>query len=254
MNKKNLLTMTALAIASSLAFAGCGDDDGDDTDTDPTAMVDMGDPGEDMGDPPGEDMGPDDPMPRGMDNPPAIGAQIDRTGRPGVTTALVGTFTTTDDATRSTLKDQYNADADASTWVATYTDSIHSQLAVLDGLDGNCGDQLAFGADPLSSGAADYDFLAAVLANDRLWVDSTNTDCDGGYLHVELQTLGVEGVDACGGRKPAQDVIDATYSVLAGGLPLLSAGPDGGPAVTDGVPFSAEDGELSDSFPFLDAP
>lgn len=258
MTKRNHISMIALALASSLAFAGCGDDDGDDTTTGTdmfTPTGDMGGDGDDMFTPEA-DMFVPDPEPRGMDNPPAIGAQIDRNGRPGVTSALVGTFTEVDSAARGALKDAYNADADPSGWIADYQATIHSQLAVLDGLDGSCGDQLAFGADPLSTGADDYDFLAAVLANDRLWVDASRTACEGGYLGVELETLGLigDGAGGCGGRMPAQDVIDATYSVLAGGLPLLSAGPDGGPAVTDGVPFDDEDGTLSDTFPFLGAP
>ncbi len=256
MTKKNLSTMTALALASSLAFAGCGDDDGDDTTDDMVDMFtptgDMGGDGEDMGGGGDDDMFVPDPMPRGMDNPPTIGAQIDRAARPGVTTALVGTFTETDDDTRNTLKDSYNADANAAGWVAAYASTIHSQLAVLDGLDGSCGDQLAFGANPLDDGSSDYDFLANVLANDRVWVDSTRTACAGAYLGVELETLGLvgDGEGGCGGRMPAQDVIDATYSVLAGGLDLLSPSP----AVTDGVPVDDEDGTLSDSFPFLAAP
>lgn len=252
---KTIRIQMMLALAGSLAFAGCGDDDDDGTTDDTpdmfTPMVDMGDDEEDMF------VAEDDmfvpPMPRGMDNPPTIGAQIDRAGRPGVTTALVGTFTMTDDTMRGDLKDDYNADANAAGWVEAYQPTIHSQLAVLDGLDGSCGDQLAFDANPLDDGSSDYDFLAAVLANDRLWVDSTVTDCMGGYLHVELRALGVD-VPACGGRMPAQDVIDATYSVLAGGLPLLTAGDGGGPAVTDGVPMSDEDGTLSATFPFLAAP
>jgi len=254
MTKTNLITM--LALASSLAFAGCGDDDGDDDTTDIdmfTPTGDMGGGGDDMGGGGDDDMFVPPPMPRGMDNPPTIGTQIDRNARPGVTSALVGTFTATDDDTRNTLKDDYNADADPSAWVADYQATIHSQLAVLDGLDGSCGDSLAFDANPLDDGSTDYDFLAALLANDRLWVDSTNTNCAGAYLHVELQALGVD-VPGCGGRMPAQDVIDATYSVLAGGLPLLTAGTGGGPAVTDGVPFADEDGTLSDNFPFLSAP
>ncbi|MBO6938629.1 MAG: DUF4331 family protein [Deltaproteobacteria bacterium] len=257
MTKKNLITMTALALASSLAFAGCGDDDGDDTDDTVDMFTPTGDMGgEDMGGGGDDDMFVPDPMPRGMDNPPAIGAQIDRAARPGVTTALVGTFTETDDDTRGTLKDDYNADADAAGWVGEYAATIHSQLAVLDGLDGVCGDQLAFDANPLDDGSSDYDFLANVLANDRVWVNSTRTACAGAYLGVELETLGLvgDGEGGCGGRMPAQDVIDATYSVLAGGLPLLTAGGDGGPAVTDGVPFDDEDGTLSDTFPFLAAP
>ena len=257
MTRKNLISMISLALASSLALVGCGDDDGttDDMIDMSTATEDMGADDEDMGSG-GDDMFVPGPMPRGMANPPALGAQIDRAGRPGVTTALVGTFTETDDTTRNTLKDDYNADGDPSGWVAAYSGTIRSQLAVLDGLDGTCGNSLAFDANPLDDGSSAYDFLAAVLANDFLWVDSSRTACAGAYLGVELETLGLVGATegGCGGRMPAQDVIDATYSVLAGGLPLLSAGPGGGPAVTDGVPFADEDGTLSDSFPFLGAP
>ncbi|MAQ16309.1 MAG: hypothetical protein CMN30_16155 [Sandaracinus sp.] len=245
MNKKILHLMTLLALGSAMVFTGCGDDDGDDDD-DTTVTMDLGT--DDMG---GEepDMNVTPAEPRGMDNPPTITGQIDRAGRPGVTTALVGTFTMTDDDAREALKDDYNADADTSNW-ATYADTIHAQLAVIDGLDGTCGNQFGYDVD-LEGGpvTTDYDFLAAVLANDRVWVNGAKTNCADTYLGYELEVLGILEDGGCGGRIPSTDVIDITYSVLAAGLPALSPSP----AVGDGVDM--DDATTSTTaFPYLAAP
>ncbi|MCA9616354.1 MAG: hypothetical protein KC586_26540, partial [Myxococcales bacterium] len=74
------LSRTASLLGLLLAFAGCGDDDGPmttpDSGTD-SGMMTMTDGGPDD-----VDGGPTGPMPRGAANPPALGAQIDRVGRP----------------------------------------------------------------------------------------------------------------------------------------------------------------------------
>ena len=242
MNKKNLFLMTALAIGSAVAFTGCGDDD--DTGTTTMTTADMNVPADDMDTP---DMNVPAVEPLGRDNPPTLAAQIDRAGRPGVTTALVGTFLETDEDAREALKDEYNANDDPSTWVASYQDTIRGQLAVLDGLDGVCGNQLAFDGD-IGGGTENYGLLASVLANDRVWVNTAKTDCSV-YLGYELELLGAVPDGGCGGRIPQTDVIDITYTALAAGLDSILAG---SPAVGDGVP--ADDATISASFPFLAAP
>ena len=239
--KKQLILMTALALSSAMIFTGCGDDDDDGTTTTP---VDMGGTdmvtNPDMTTDPDMAMNPDmggDREPRGMENPPAIGTQIDRTGRPGITTALVGTFNTDEDA-RNEIKDTYNGDADPSSWVAQYTDDIAASLAILDGLDAECGNQLGYAIGNT------YGTIAGALANDRLWVNSTETMC-GNYLAVELSAIAAMENLGCGGRLPSTDVIDITYSALAAGSI--------DPVVGDGV--DADDKPVDEStFPFLAAP
>jgi predicted small lipoprotein YifL len=204
-------TITALTLL--LAFTGCGDDDG------PTPPVDSGtdtgmtmpDSGPDPDPDGGTDAGPVDPMPRGAGNPPALGAQIDRMGRPAINTALNNPFN--GDATaRNAAKDAYNSDDDPSTWAATWSDDFRTSLAILDSLDTVCGNQLgADGADER------YAFLAGVLADDQLYVNTASGMC-GTYLGYEAEVLEIVEAGGCGGRTPNDDVIDRSYSVLAAGI------------------------------------
>ena len=113
---------------------------------------------------------------------PSIGAQIDRKGRPAINTATINTFdigavgmTPDADATRATAEADYNANDDPSTWATDYQADIRDSLAILDSLDGVCGNQ-AFIDDPfgLNTGWENYNTLAAVLANDWLVLDTAN--------------------------------------------------------------------------------
>jgi hypothetical protein len=61
------------------------------------------------------------------------GVQIDRAGRPAISTALVGTFDG-DSTAAGNRKDEYNAAADRSTWQSFGVD-IQASLAILDALD-----------------------------------------------------------------------------------------------------------------------
>lgn len=156
---------------------------------------------------------------------------IDRAGRPGVATALIGTFNPNADE-KGALRDRYN-DASPST-SAGFVTNIASSLAIYDALAGTCGD------NPLTAsgtGPTTYNAFATVLANDQLLVNGDVGSCDQ-YLAVEL---GEE--DECGGRRPNFDVIDVTFSAVA-------AGETSG--VSDGV--NSDDQTPSNSFPFLAAP
>lgn len=167
---------------------------------------------------------------------PTLGTQIDRSGRPGITTALVSPLA--DDTAKGADRDAYNA-AGPGEW-ASYADGIAASLAVYDSLDTVCGNQVLAGAD---AEAGRYGTLAGALADDRLYVDTSKSSC-GQYLAVELNATGVIPNDDCGGRTPNYDVIDTTYSALAIGAPT---------GVGDGV--DADDGTHSDTaFPFLAAP
>jgi len=178
---------------------------------------------------------------------PELGAQLDRMGRPAVNTALDGAFVEfngagnlapSNDADRAQLEDDYNADTDENSWGDTYTNLFAANLAVLDSLDSGIG-----GLDEVTScengagscGNADtpgcYDTLAGALADDRLWLRVDGTGCSSspadfptGYLAVELDFLATAGLappelnnDGCGGRRPIDDVIDITYTLVATG-------------------------------------
>lgn len=162
---------------------------------------------------------PGDPM------MPALGQQIDRAGRSAVSTALVATFSA-DDTVKGQMKDAYNADSNPATWVSAWSGELAANLAIYDSLDTTCGNQLA--ADQV---APRYSFLASVLADDQLYINSDEGTCDV-YLAVEANALGI-AVPDCGGRTPLVDVIDVTYSALAIGA--LSGVGDGVDNDTDGI-------------------
>ncbi len=164
---------------------------------------------------------------------PTLGAQIDRMGRPAVNTALDKTFTP--DPMRDPAEDAYNADTAKASWQTTYTPIFAAQLAILDSIDRNCGNQLLAGA---TATAGRYDGLAGALADDQLYVNSASSTC-GQYLAVEANATNVVPNDDCGGRKPEYDVIETTYSVLVAGA--LSGIDD---TITNDSTFKA-------SFPYL---
>lgn len=176
---------------------------------------------------------------------PTLGSQIDRIGRPAINTAISDPFDA-DATAQGDLKDQYNSDATPSDWAATWTPHFASSLAILDGLDTNCGNQ-AFAAAALPDGgvpADRYSTLAGVLANDRLWLNTASSSCTV-YLAVEANATGLIPNSDCGGRAPTYDVVDESYSILALGAP-------GG--LTDGVDQSGHAAVSNADFPFLAAP
>lgn len=192
--------------------------------------------GSGMGGDGGTGGGSTDPKPRGPDHPPTLGARIDRMGRAAIGTALIATFNADSDE-KGTMKDAYNA-AEPETW-NSFEDEMRANLAILDSLDENCGNQLL--ADASDSR---YATLASILADDRLYVLSTAGEC-GVYLGLEGEIAGAleAGAGKCGGRSPNDDVIERSYSVLAAGL--LSGVDD---TITE------NDKENLDDFPFLAQP
>lgn len=177
------------------------------------------------------------------DNDNAI--QVDRMGRAGVNTAVTDPFFDDTDATQNTshgnITDMYNSVTSQSDSVAMFSDRFEGNLAIYDGLDMDCDNQLARDAndDP-------YSFLAGVLANDQVFVNSTSGTCNQ-YFGVELAALGAPTGDDCGGRTPLYDTIDVTYSALAIGATS---------GVGDGVDIDADanGGHSTDTFPFLAPP
>jgi hypothetical protein len=204
----------SLALVLSLGTAACGDDD--------TGGTDGG-------------------VPDGGSGPPAaptVGGMIDRMGRPGVNTAVTDPFNTTNAMQEDMNKDRFNA-AEQSTWSSSFTTSNAANLAVYDGLDRACGNQV-FAGNMASAGR--YNTLAGALADDQLYVNTSKTNCTQ-YLAAELVVAGaMVFANDCGGRKPEYDVIDVTYSAFAAGLPS---------GVGDGI---ASDSTFSATFPWLAAP
>src|SRR5438132_6474284 len=177
--------------------------------------------------------------------PPPVGAvQIDRMGRAGVNTALTNPFfresVASEESRHEMISDDYNAANNPSQWVAQFSSRIASNLAILDGLDRVCGNQLLAGSTPV---AGRYKALADILADDQLYVNTAAGTCNQ-YLAVEANAIGIANTD-CGGRTPLENTIDVTYSVLAAGA--LSG-------VTNGVTIDGDGTASLTTFPFLDRP
>ena len=225
-------SFAALLTVGALSLVGCSGDDDDNTVT----------PGADSG--PGTDGGPStgDGGPgtdSGPPGPPTLGAQIDRFGRPAINTALNHAFDINASA-KGAAKDAYNADQGESGWKAAYTAQFAANLGVLDSLDtmtnpgDGCGNQLGF----TLSGS--YSGLAAILTDDRQYLDSSQSTCTT-YLSVELNALTAGTDSECGGRKLGYDVIATTYGAASG-----ANGFDDGVTAPSSAP--------SETFPYLADP
>ena len=195
---------------------------------------------------------------------PALGAPIDRMGRPVINTVLNSLFEP--NATKKAAKrDAYNHAVDAASWPTTTLDGtavpavrvvgeFSAYLAILDAVDtghpdvtqAGCGNLPAY-TSPAT--ATSYGALAGLLADDQLYIDTARSQCDR-YLAVELNaTLGLP-YTSCGGRTLTHDVIDSSYSLLfagAGGFTSTMT-----PRIGDGVTAHADVNNLM--FPFLGAP
>ncbi len=182
-----------------------------------------------------------------MPPPPTPGSQIDRMGRPAINTALNHVLDT-DPTAKGSAKDAYNADAAAGTWTTTYLNEFAKNLAVFDALDTTttatgCGNQVCYNGNcPAGGGAAmtcpgatcSYNFMATVLADDQLYLDTSKNLCQF-YLAVEFGVVTTMGNLTCGGRAPDYDVIDFSYSALAIGVTGFSTDGKFTPAFGDKV-------------------
>ncbi|HYR56298.1 MAG TPA: hypothetical protein VEM39_09275 [Myxococcaceae bacterium] len=177
----------------------------------------------------------------GNPSPPSVGAQIDRMGRAAVNTALTNPFGTVPSQTSDTVKDAYNLSSDPTNWstfiggpVGLY---IAGNLAILDALDGVCGNQPF--AKPGNPPPVDrYKPLATVLADDQLYINTSSGTC-ANYLAVETGAA-----NDCGGRTPLYNTIDVTYAVVAG--PAQS--------VVNGITQDNDGNASLTAFPFLANP
>ncbi len=154
--------------------------------------------------------------------------RIDRMGRPLTGNGLLAHLGSDEEA--DAYKVRYNAATPGT--AEEFVPVIARSLALYDGYDGRCGNQLMI--DRAAPPEQRYLPLARLLADDRLWVHSAVTTC--------TQLFGVElGLHDCGGRTLHYDAVNVYRSLLAGGT---------NDAVTDGV--RADDQQHSDTvFPFL---
>lgn len=163
--------------------------------------------------------------------------QIDRAGRVLTGNALLGTLASADESNR--LKEAYNAakPADGERFVA----EIEKSLALYDGFDGLCGNQLLAGprAEPHR-----YRALALILADDRLWLNSAAQVCTT-LMSVETAALAKWATASdCGGRAPSYNAVNVYRSLLVAGDYT---------AISDGL--SRDERPSSDAdFPFLSPP
>lgn len=167
------------------------------------------------------------------------GRQVDRAGRPLTGNALLGTIAT--DEVSDALKERYNAATPATS--AQFVAEIIKGLALYDSFDGACGNQWL--ADSKARPASRYRRLAALLADDRLWVDTGAAECRQLFA-VELAALSgrTDLRKDCGGRAPSYSAVNIYRSLLAFGATE---------GVDDGVQH--DEREHSDTvFPFLAEP
>jgi hypothetical protein len=165
--------------------------------------------------------------------------QLDRMGRPLTGNALLGTFAPA--AVSDRLKEEYNRATPAT--AASFVTQIQKSLALYDGLDGKCGNQLL--ADTKQPGPGRYYALAALLADDRLWVNSASSVCTRFMAVEKAQLRGDKQAAAdCGGRTPNYPAVNVYRSLLVDGTST---------SVDDGL--SHDDQEHSSTqFPFLAPP
>jgi hypothetical protein len=220
---KHSLELALLLSALVVSTSACkSDDDGDDEDTSTENLEPAPIEGA---------LGPD-----GRPETPAAN-RIDRAGRVAISAALISTF---DPPNRVADLDRYNKSGNAN---RAFVPIMAASLAVLDGLDNACGNQLGVGPD-VAPGR--YNTLATALDDDQLYVFSDRPGTSSVYLGVEAEALGLApaGAGSGGGRVPGDDVVRRSYSVLVNGSFQ---------DIDDGVPADDRTHDI-DAFPFLADP
>jgi hypothetical protein len=239
---KRTISMVVALCCATVMLAGCNSDDDETPVVPPPAVT--------------------NPNPA----PPVIGvAQLDRMGRAVVNTANTAPFfreptivlncpeCVREKLEHDTIADDYNVETLPAQW-GRFSPIIAANLAIIDSLDGVCGNQVLAGPP----GIGRYNRLADILANDQLYVNTNAGKCTQ-YLAVEGVAAGVPGADPndCGGRTPTENTADISYSLFAAGvfsLPLPLA-PPLLPFLSNGTTSDADGPGVSNTvFPFLDKP
>jgi len=198
---KKIILSTLFTTAACFTFGCSGDNSNNDGGTDASTDV----VGNDVVQ---QDSGSDGGIPA----VPTLKTQVDRMGRPAINTALNHVFDPACTALSCAPKDAYNADMSVSTWGASYAAQFAANLAILDALDGVCGNQAAYNLVP----GTGYLALAKLAADDQLYVDTSKSTCSQ-YLAVELNATAIKANTDCGGRTLTDPVIWTTYTALAAG-------------------------------------
>lgn len=165
--------------------------------------------------------------------------RFDRLGRPLSKNALLGL--TDPNGTDDRLKDWWNRLTPAES--GRFVGDMEKSLAFYDGLDGHCGNQILI--DKRSESVQRYHRLAALLSDDRLWVNAVSHTCTQ-FFAVELANLAgrKELRGDCGGRTPLYDASNAWRSLLVQGTTS---------GIDDGLHYDEHE-PSSTRFPFLAPP
>ena len=174
---------------------------------------------------------------------PELGEIFDRRGRPLIAELLISVDLPMGPA-RDAAHRQFSRAAEYA-W-RTYESEMASAIAVYDGPDSQAtaGDGCGY------AGGMPYSALAAIFADDRLYVDTGISVCGGGgyrdYFAVERAFIPPpQPHESCGGNALSYDVVDASYTTLIKG----PTAPPQTPPITDGV--GRHDDIDNRSFPFL---
>lgn len=185
-----------------------------------------------------------DAAPQATNNGVVLGPQIERMGRAAINTAVTDPFfretVPAELARHNDNVNAYDADDDVRGATGRFAPQFRDVLAIFDGVDQVCGNQLLAGDT-----AAEHrnGTLALVLANDELYLNTDSGVCEQ-YLGVELDFVGASNND-CGGRTPLHDTIDVSFSALVTGQTF---------GVDDGLPADGDGAHSNSIFPFLDPP
>jgi hypothetical protein len=164
--------------------------------------------------------------------------QLNRVGRPLIKNALLGLNAA--DEVGDRLKEQWNAATPSRS--AQFIPEIQKGLALYDGFDGVCGNQLLAKNEVASTR---YHALAVLLTDDRLWVNSASASCTQ-FFAVELARLAEQHalLNDCGGRTPNYNASNVWRSLLVKGTTS---------GVDDGLDHDEHEPSAT-AFPFLAAP
>jgi hypothetical protein len=164
--------------------------------------------------------------------------QLNRVGRPLTKNALLGLNAA--DEVGDRLKEQWNAATPSRS--AQFIPEIQKGLALYDGFDGVCGNQLLAKNEVASTR---YHALAVLLTDDRLWVNSASASCTQ-FFAVELARLAEQRalLNDCGGRTPNYNASNVWRSLLVKGTTS---------GVDDGLDHDEHEPSAT-AFPFLAAP
>jgi Domain of unknown function (DUF4331) len=246
--RRTVRRSAAVALAAALAATGCGGGGkaGDDT-VDPHHDADVILDGATV---PG---------------PPALGAQIDRMGRPLIAAALIAGFAAPGPATTA-IKDAYNQASDPAAWSTTILQpnvtvlsELKANLAAFDILDlgmanvsgAGCRNALRY-VGTGNPGPLSYQLAAELFADDQLYVDTSKTACTV-FMALEFEVASSGGLihATCGGRTLTHDVVDTMYSVLAAGTNGVDPFTDFATKLHDSAVAHTD---VSENFPFLAPP